>query len=130
MHFLKAFRDFLIYFLTNNCCDDILYRHADVAEWQTQQTQNLPVVTSCGFKSRHPHFLIKTPKPLINRVWEFFGTFSITHKYSTFKKIYALFVGAMFTLFSYLFCSLYHIAKTCIRLRYSSCLKSTIRIYP
>ena len=28
---------------------------ADVAEWQTQQTQNLPVVTSCGFKSRHPH---------------------------------------------------------------------------
>ena len=28
---------------------------ADVAEWQTQQTQNLPVVTSCGFNSHHPH---------------------------------------------------------------------------
>ena len=27
-----------------------------MAEWQTQQTQNLPVVTSCGFKSHHPHY--------------------------------------------------------------------------
>ena len=33
----------------------IIFKHADVAEWQTQQTQNLPVVTSCGFKSHHPH---------------------------------------------------------------------------
>ena len=33
----------------------IIVKHADVAEWQTQQTQNLPVVTSCGFKSHHPH---------------------------------------------------------------------------
>ena len=32
---------------------------ADVAEWQTQQTQNLPVVTSCGFKSRHPHHVAR-----------------------------------------------------------------------
>ena len=23
--------------------------------WQTHKTQNLAVVTSCGFKSRHPH---------------------------------------------------------------------------
>lgn len=30
--------------------------HADVAEWQTHQTQNLTGVTSCGFKSRHPHY--------------------------------------------------------------------------
>ena len=28
--------------------------HADVAEWQTQQTQNLPGSRSCGFKSHHP----------------------------------------------------------------------------
>ena len=26
-----------------------------MAEWQTQQTQNLPVSRSCGFKSHHPH---------------------------------------------------------------------------
>lgn len=30
---------------------------ADVAEWQTHQTQNLTRATSCGFKSRHPHSL-------------------------------------------------------------------------
>lgn len=29
--------------------------YADVAEWQTHQTQNLTVATSCGFKSRHRH---------------------------------------------------------------------------
>ncbi len=29
--------------------------HADVAEWQTHKTQNLAGVTSCGFKSHHPH---------------------------------------------------------------------------
>ena len=28
--------------------------------WQTHKTQNLAVVTSCGFKSRHPHSLIST----------------------------------------------------------------------
>ena len=28
---------------------------ADVAEWQTHKTQNLAGVTSCGFKSHHPH---------------------------------------------------------------------------
>ncbi len=28
---------------------------ADVAEWQTHQTQNLTGATSCGFKSHHPH---------------------------------------------------------------------------
>ena len=38
----------------------ILYRlSADMAEWQTQQTQNLPVVTSCGFKSHYPHYRIR-----------------------------------------------------------------------
>ena len=35
---------------------DNIIKRADVAEWQTQQTQNLPVVTSCGFKSHHPHY--------------------------------------------------------------------------
>ena len=30
---------------------------ADVAEWQTHKTQNLAGVTSCGFKSHHPHFI-------------------------------------------------------------------------
>ena len=29
--------------------------NADVAEWQTHQTQNLTRVTSWGFKSLHPH---------------------------------------------------------------------------
>ena len=34
----------------------ITYRcYADVAEWQTQQTQNLPVATSYGFESHHRH---------------------------------------------------------------------------
>ena len=28
---------------------------AGVAEWQTQQTQNLPGATSCRFKSGHRH---------------------------------------------------------------------------
>ncbi len=28
---------------------------ADMAEWQTQQTQNLPGATQCGFKSHYPH---------------------------------------------------------------------------
>ena len=34
-----------------------LYRslNAEVAEWQTQQTQNLPRATSCGFDSRLRH---------------------------------------------------------------------------
>ncbi len=35
----------------------LVLRKADVAEWQTHQTQNLTKVTSCGFKSRHPHSL-------------------------------------------------------------------------
>ena len=30
---------------------------ADVAEWQTHQTQNLTAVMLCGFKSRHPHWV-------------------------------------------------------------------------
>lgn len=29
--------------------------HAGVAEWQTHQTQNLAVATSCGFKSHLRH---------------------------------------------------------------------------
>ena len=37
---------------------------ADVAEWQTQQTQNLPVVTSCGFDSHHPHIIFNTQVPI------------------------------------------------------------------
>ena len=28
--------------------------------WQTQQTQNLPVATSCGFKSHHLHYKPRT----------------------------------------------------------------------
>ena len=34
--------------------------YAGVAEWQTQQTQNLPIAISCGFKSHLRHH-IKTP---------------------------------------------------------------------
>lgn len=42
----------------------VCYNHnrlADVAEWQTHQTQNLAVVTSCGFKSHHPHGFRQSP---------------------------------------------------------------------
>ena len=28
-----------------------------MVEWQTRQTQNLLLVTTCGFKSHYPHFL-------------------------------------------------------------------------
>ena len=35
---------------------EITVVQADVAEWQTHKTQNLAGVTSCGFKSHHPHF--------------------------------------------------------------------------
>ena len=29
--------------------------HADVAEWQTQRTQNPPPSKACGFESHHRH---------------------------------------------------------------------------
>ena len=45
-----------IFFLIFNNLYDIINEFAGVAEWQTQQTQNLPGVTSCGFKSRHLHY--------------------------------------------------------------------------
>ena len=35
--------------------DNILL-FAGVSEWQTRQTQNLLLATTCGFKSRHQHF--------------------------------------------------------------------------
>ena len=35
---------------------------ADVAEWQTHQTQNLTGATSCGFKSHHPQVKFDGPQ--------------------------------------------------------------------
>ncbi len=68
--------------------------HADVAEWQTQQTQNLPGSRSCGFKSRHPQY-IKLKKPIAksSRLFRFphaipyqsFGNRNVYHR--TFQNI-------------------------------------------
>ena len=54
----------------------VCYNHnrlADVAEWQTHQTQNLAVVTSCGFKSHHPHTFLKQPEK-----WLFFDVLTFS----------------------------------------------------
>ena len=55
----------------------ICYNHralAEVAEWQTHQTQNLTLVTMCGFKSHLPHLVIFMKGPENS---QFFGSFFV-----------------------------------------------------
>ena len=47
----------------------LIIEYAGVAEWQTQQTQNLPGVTSCGFKSHLLHFIRLTPSPAVEELF-------------------------------------------------------------
>ena len=70
-------------------------RRADVAEWQTQQTQNLPVVTSCGFNSHHPHLTYRPEnsvkmcvKPHIYAVFSCFNVVYIKNIFIYIKYIF------------------------------------------
>ena len=60
------------FFLQTMITLQIVGRHLRI--WrnrQTQQTQNLPMVTSCGFDSRHPHDLFKLQ--VLFGTWGFFN---------------------------------------------------------
>ena len=65
-------------------------RYAGVAEWQTQQTQNLPIAISCGFKSHLRHQkdwnLIKVSVFFISFIIAK-GYYSANFYFLTYKKI-------------------------------------------